>query len=340
MCFDLSTKAACASTTLHRAVRVNSMINVTSYPVSTRAIGDPCHRHGPSGSERSRRSAASTPRTNATCAGIWPIADRQALCGCGNGAPFPKPRPPARIQSFCLPAAAAPRATTWPAPRSRRRRDAGRASLPTYRLQRSGSFVLDPRVYLPARIDTPVLCYNASTDASCVNFPKATQNASLRLHRQSRPGSGRRASGQRRQRLVPRSRTSTPSPAQACGQGAIRVLASQFVVDQVQLPAGVVHVAGDPRRLRGRAYTDGTVAFQDADAQPIPGIPDKPLDAHGKIDLSVAEPVHRAWDCRSSWSASTACPVTPREVVVRSPDPRRRPACAPSGAPSVTRART
>ena len=112
------------------------------------------------------------------------------------------------------------------------------------------------------------------------------------------------------------------------------MLAAQFVVDQVACqPASYtsLEILAPPRS----AYTSGTVAFQDADAQPIPGIPDKDLDGNGKVDLSGLN-LSTALGLPQFVVNLAGLAGNPGEVVVRltwtgTDDP----ACVPSGAPKV-----
>ncbi len=164
------------------------------------------------------------------------------------------------------------------------------AAIPATYGWNGGAFVLGPRVYLADGINDSVVCYNASTDASCVNYPKALTGANLVYSVSPDP--------QRPTCIWINADSGSAQiqnfdafSGQACGQGAIRVLAAQFLVDQVACqPASYtsLEILTPPRN----AYADGTVAFQDADAQPIPGIADKALDGAGKVDLSGPQPVH------------------------------------------------
>jgi len=71
----------------------------------------------------------------------------------------------------------------------------------------------------------------------------------------------------------------------ACGEGPIRVLAASFVVPtQTCLPSNYTSLrVTDPARSQ---YTSGTVSFQDGDANPVPGLPEMPLDDTGAVNLS------------------------------------------------------
>ena len=96
---------------------------------------------------------------------------------------------------------------------------------------------------------------------------------------------------------------------EACGRGTIRVLASQFVVPSPQCtPASYVSLQVlQPARA---PYTSGSIAFDDGDGNPIPGLrlncrstardgePGRPVAEHS--DRSAAIPVHAEWRERGS----------------------------------------
>ncbi len=328
MCFDLTAKTACAGQPFAVDVGTTNM-SVGSSPspaaarIGTRIIIS-------ADGDNSDRLGCFDLTTNASCAGgSWPVAAPSGYVG-GFGAMFPKLSPTGGIQGFCLPSTGhecfdlngASVATP-----------AGMAAAVTPSTGYNGpAFVLGPRVYLAAW-NNVVSCYNASTDASCVNYPKLLANTSLLYTVNPDP--------QRPTCIWTNADTGSAQiqnfdafSGDACGQGAIRVLAAQFVVDQVACqPASYTSLEVlTPARS---SYTDGSVAFQDADAQPISGIPDKTLDGAGKVDLAGLN-LSTALGLPQFVINLNGLQGTPGQVVVRltwtgTDDP----ACAPSGAPKV-----
>ena len=328
MCFDLSTKAACAGQPFTVNFG-NTSFTVGNNPAPTAAkIGDKVvvTADGSNGPQLGCFDTA----TNATCAGSWPATAPGSYVSI-NGAPFPKLSPTGAVQGFCLPTGTDPcfdlagGSIATPAGMP--------AAIPATYGWNGGAFVLGPRVYLADGINDSVVCYNASTDASCVNYPKAMTGANLVYSVSPDP--------QRPTCIWINADNGSAQiqnfdafSGQACGQGAIRVLAAQFLVDQVACqPASYtsLEILTPPRN----AYSDGSVAFQDADAQPIPGIADKALDGAGKVDLSGLN-LSTALGLPQFVINLNGLQGTPGEVVVRltwtgTDDP----ACVPSGAPKV-----
>ena len=226
--------------TLHRQLR-NSVVNVTNYPAPTAArIGDKIIVTA-DGSNGPQLSCFDT-GTNATCAGSWPVAAPASYVSV-NGAPFPSCRRSERSQAFCLPTGADPcydlagaSIATPPGMPA--------AITATYGWN-GGAFVLGPRVYLPDGINNTVLCYNASTDASCVHFPKTIVGAGLVYSVNPDPArptciwiNADNGSAQ--------IQNFDAFSGQACGQGADPGPRGELRRGRRAVPAGVVHLAGDP----------------------------------------------------------------------------------------------
>ena len=136
------------------------------------------------------------------------------------------------------------RATTWRAPRSRRPPGMPAAITGLGAVERPGVRARPPRLPRQRRHDT-VQCYNASTDASCVNFPKPTTNSSLHLHGQRRPGAADLHLGQRRrwQRADPELRRLLRPGLRSGRDPRPR---GELRGGRREVPAGVLHLAGDP----------------------------------------------------------------------------------------------
>ena len=143
---------------------------------------------------------------------------------------------------------------------------------------------IGPRVYVPSGNGNRVGCYDYSASAGCAKFPKTFSNLYLLYTVNPDPYRGdclwvNADSGTQIQNF------DAFNPAQACGQGPIRVLASSVVVDTpLCQPATytTMQVTDPPRN----SYKSGIVHFADASANSIPGIPDMPLDATGSVSLA------------------------------------------------------
>jgi hypothetical protein len=154
--------------------------------------------------------------------------------------------------------------------------------------------IIGPRVYIPHAFSPEgeaVDCFDYSTDESCANFPKALPGIVLLYTVNPDP--------QRPTCIwVNSDADDGTQPVQiesfdaytgeACGQGTIRVLASQFVVPQPQCtPANYVslQVLKPERTL----YKEGVVAFDNGDGNSIPGLEPITLDETGSASLAGLE---------------------------------------------------
>ncbi len=328
MCFDLAAKAACAGQPFALGFGASTS-NAGNFPApqAARIAGRVVVAYGGSGGDQ---LGCLDTATNAVCAGTWPTAAPAGYPG-NYGVPFPKLSPTGAVQGFCLPNGTDP---CYDLAGGSIATPAGMSAAITATTPWNGpAFVLGPRVYLANGNGDVVQCYNASTDASCVNFPKPTTGSSYIYTVNTDPARPTciwvNADGGSAQ-----IQNFDAFTGQACGQGAIRVLAASFVVDAVKCqPASYtsLEILTPPRA----SYTDGTVAFQDADAQQIPGIPDKALDGTGKVDLSGLN-LSTALGLPQFVVNLNGLQGTPGEVVVRltwtgTDDP----ACVPSNSPAV-----
>jgi Ca2+-binding RTX toxin-like protein len=330
MCFDVTTKAACGGQPYAVDFGTTVVAGAGNNPSPAMARIGARLVMSMIGSNGDQLGCFDT-TTNASCAGgSWPIAAPPGNTN-GTGAAFPKLSSTGAIQGFCLPSGTDEcfdlngGSILTPAGMP--------AAITQNEAYNGGALVFGPRVYVPNFNTNQVMCYNANTDASCINFPKTLANSSLLYTVNPDP--------QRPTCIWTNADNGSAQiqnfdafTGQACGQGAIRVLAASFVVDAVKCqPASYtsLEILTPPRA----SYTDGSVAFQDADAQPIPGIPDKALDGTGKVDLSGLN-LSTALGLPQFVVNLNGLQGTPGEVVVRltwtgTDDP----ACVPSNSPAV-----
>jgi hypothetical protein len=148
-------------------------------------------------------------------------------------------------------------------------------------------YVLGTRVYIPEWTNV-VACFDYSTGASCANFPKSFDNLSLLYTVNPDP-----------QRPTCLWVNSDNGSAQiqnfdaysggACGQGGIRVLASQFVVPQQKCYPTTyqsMQVTSPPPS----DYQGGTATVEDADGNAVAGETNLPIDSTGSVDLTGLNP--------------------------------------------------
>ncbi len=222
------------------------------------------------------------PSTGASCAGSWPIAVPSSYIGT-NGSAFPLLNAAGVITGFCLPTGTDEcfdlGGATVATP-------AGMSGVIGGNSPWNGPAVtIGARVYLPNGNGGQVECFSYATGAGCANFPKVLSNASYLYTVNADP---------QRPACIWVNSDSGSAQIQnfdafsggSCGQGAIRVLSSSFVVPtEACAPKKWLTLAvNTPPRAQ---YTSGSVDFLDSDANAIPGVPSQPLDGTGNVDLST-----------------------------------------------------
>ena len=275
MCFDMSTQSACATPNLD--VGLPPASTTIAPQASLSAVGNRVYI--PLAMDTGTWLACFDSGTGAKCGGAWPLELPQAYF---EGAPIPLMDTSGAITGVCLPntdelcftlAGAA-----TPAPPGLG------AAMGTTSNYNAVPLTLDDRVYIASWEGNTVRCYDFGASATCPNFPLSIQNASLLYTVNPDP--------QRPSCLWINADFGTAQiqnfdafSGEACGDGAIRVLASAAV------PAGPECTPGEWTRLQvldpARAdYTQGSVAFRDNNGGLIPGASDAPLDGTGGVDLT------------------------------------------------------
>ena len=216
--------------------------------------------------------------TKQGCTGTWPVAVPAV-----TGAPFPLFNSSAVATGICLPITNNPcfsftgsSVATPPGMGT---------SIGLNSAENGVAVVLNNSVYVPNGLTGRVGCYNFSTQANCVNFPKQfniyilyTVNPDpyratcVWVNSNGRPDAANQI------------QNFDALTGQPCTQGFVRIPASTLVN-----PAPVCRPTSyqtlqlvNPTR---NSYTSATVGFQDASGNSL-GIPDQALDAFGSVDLS------------------------------------------------------
>jgi hypothetical protein len=278
LCFDVSTAAPCAGQPFSVSIGAGN-VTVGSFPVpATAAIGS--RLIIPISLDGADKLACFDAVTQTDCAGSWPVT--LGFPHDFAGSPFPLLDGLGNITGFCLSTS------------SNQCFDLTGASVATPANMASvigagtgwngPAFVLGARVYVPNGNADQVKCYDYSTSASCANFPHSLPGASYMYTVNPDP---------QRPTCIWVNSDSGGAQIQnfdaytggACGQGPIRLLASQLVVPQEQCrPTEYksLRILQPPRT----AYSDGSIAFLDGNGNPIPGAADRPIDANGTVDLT------------------------------------------------------
>jgi len=286
LCFDLNTNAACAGQPYTVDVGDGTNGNGTFPAPAVVQFSDrviiPINMGG------TGRLACFDGKALTGCSGSWPVTLSGSFSSYpGNhGAPFPKLTSTGELSGFCLPMSGVPCYTL-----SGGSSDTP-ANMPAGVTLTSGwngaSVVVGPRVYIPHGYypnggPDEVECYDYNLGKGCDNFPKQFSGLSLLYTINSDP--------QRPECLWVNADNGTQIQnfdaftGGACGTGAIRVLASSFVVNTPECTPG----AWDSLQILSPApgtYTNGSVAFRDASGVAIPGASDVALDATGTAELA------------------------------------------------------
>jgi hypothetical protein len=221
--------------------------------------------------------------TQSSCAGAWPVELGFPYVST-YGAPFPLLNATGKTIGLCLPTGTDQcfnlegEPVTTPEHMTE--------AIPATEEWNGGAFMLGPRVYLPNGEEDQVDCFDYATGEGCANFPKSFSELGLLYtvnQDPQRPTCIWVNSDYGSQQI----QNFDAYTGEACGQGTIRVLASQFVVPEPQCtPASYISLQVlKPARS---TYASGSVAFTDGDGNPI-GLEERELDATGTASLAGLE---------------------------------------------------
>lgn len=269
LCFDVATVAACAGQPYAADAPGSANGNTIS------AIGS--RLYIPIASNIGCFDTASATE----CAGSWPVAAPS-----GYGAPFPLLDASGAAIGVCNPDGTVP---CFDLAGSSVATPAGLAAAVSYTQYWNGpSLTIGSRVYVPSGTSDTVICYDYSAAATCPNFPHSLPGANYMYTVNPDP-----------ERPTCLWINSDNGAAQiqnfdafsggACGEGAIRLLASQFVApapECVPTEYSSLQVL-DPAPAE---YGTGEVEFRDGNGNPIAGVVPAPLDGTGTADITGLNP--------------------------------------------------
>ena len=284
LCFDVSTGEACTGQPFDVALGGGTVLDSEPSPATT-AIGGKVII--PVDVEGTSRLACFDDSTQSSCGGKWPVTLNFGYAS-EHGASFPLLDTTGKIIGLCLPTGTDQcfnlegEETTTPS---------GLPSVVTSSTPWNGpAFVLGPRVYVPNGNTEEVECFDYSKDEGCEHFPKTFPSFPEFYYLYTVNPDPQRptciwvnsdADGMAPVQIV----SFDAYTGEACGQGTIRVLASQFVAPAPQCkPANYVSLQVlEPARS---TYSEGTVAFANGDGELIPGLPELTLDETGSASLN------------------------------------------------------
>ncbi len=283
LCFDQVTLKACTSQPFKVSIGTG-LASVGTFPASNAIATIGSQIIVPIADGTANELGCFNAATGGACAGAWPVT--LSVSASGFGAPFAMLTAAGAVKGLCLPTGTEP---CYALNGSALATPAGMAAVVGTSTPWNGpALTLGPRVYVPngnvGGDIGAVECYDYSTSAGCVNFPK-TFNTLDYLYTVN-PDPARptciwvNADGGSQQ-----IQNFDAYSGGACGHGDIRVLASSVVVNTPECTPGSwtsLQVLAPPRG----SYASGTVAFEDSDANPIPGTGTRSLDATGTAGLT------------------------------------------------------
>ena len=298
LCFDTSTLAACAGQPFDLGL-TGADSDTTFPPPAVTAIGTHVIIPGTIGGVAGIDCFDDT--TQAVCSGTWPVAAPSGYIAGqeGQGAAFPLLSPTGVLEGFCLPTGTDQCFDFTGTPVTPPNGMTG--AIPENSPWNGPAFVLGPRVYLPNGSSNQVNCFDYSTSQTCSGFAPPNQCGASFVQLGVPQGGCTQdlelmytanADPQRPTCIWLNSDGGTSQiqnfdafTGQACGFGAIRAVASKIVVNSpVCLPA--TYQSLQILQPAPGSYASGSVAFEDADGNTIPGATDRPLDATGTVDLT------------------------------------------------------
>lgn len=287
MCFDVSTDEACSGQPYAVSIGAGNLLDGGFPSPSIAAIAGKVII--PLDIEGTDRLACFDDSTQSSCGGSWPVTLTALSYASVNGAPFPLLDIAGKAIGLCLPTGTDQcfglegEETATPT---------GMSSVIEGSSPWNGpALVLGPRVYVPngnyGGDVGDVECFDYSTGASCAGYPKTFSGLGYLYTVNADP--------QRPACIWVNSDDGAAQiqdfdayTGQACGEGTIRALASQFVAPAPQCtPASYVSV--QVRKPVRSSYTTGSVAFDDGDGNPIPGLGEIALDETGTASLAGLE---------------------------------------------------
>jgi hypothetical protein len=276
LCFDLVTDAACAGQPYSLGLTASTYTSFTySWPMGAMSTDLVFQEIGATDA-----LGCFDTTTNAACAGSWPVT----VTG-GFGAPFPLLDASGAVIGVCDPIngvvpcfnPTGASVTTPP----------GLDGISGSEQYNGTAYVLGARVYIPeaeGNSTGAVFCYDYDLQASCANFPKTFSGLDLLYTVNPDP--------QRPTCFWVNSDNGTDQiqnfdayTGGACGSGAVRVLSANVVSPAAGCTPDQytsLQVLNPPPS----SYSDGTVAFEDFDGNPISSIPTQTLDGTGSVNLT------------------------------------------------------
>jgi hypothetical protein len=284
LCFDVTTDAACSGQPF--AVNIGSGTDSDNYFPSPAIATFGNQIVVPTSLSGGPELACFDASTHGNCTGSWPVSlSGSSYYPSGEGAPFPLLDANGQLLGLCLPDGTD---ECYNLDGSSAATPAGLAGVVGSSDGWNGPAVqIGPRVYVADGNSNVVQCYDYAAKAGCQNFPKSFDG--LGYLYTTNPDPQRPTciwvNADDGSEQIQNFDAYSGGP---CGQGSIRVLASQFVVPQKQCYPTAFNtlqiVSPDPSTYQG-----GTVNVEDLSGNVVPGGANLPIN-NGSVDLSGIDP--------------------------------------------------
>ena len=288
LCFSLKTFSACPSQPYTVNFGTAAVLNKSGEPApSIAAISGrliiPANRSA-AGATGNVLACYDPSVSGGSCGAKWPVAINFSQPS-SDGSPFPLLSSTGAVLGFCLPTGTEQcfnlAGTSVATPSNLASVIGGTDSW------NGPAVTLGPRVYVPnGNIGNGVVeCFDYSKNASCAKFPLAPANLGYLYTVNPDP--------QRPTCLWVNADDGTAQiqnfdafTGGQCGRGPIHVLASSFVVPIVECDPTSWTSLQVVQPYPPSTFGGGSVEFEDADGNPLPGVPTTALSSTGFIDLS------------------------------------------------------
>lgn len=282
LCFNVETDAACTGQPFDVPFGAGNVSAIYPGPPSAAIAG---RAMIPLAVEGKTRIACFDDETQSTCAGSWPLAFESITYAGANGSPFPFLDSTGETTGFCIPTGEDQCFTLEGASKET---PPGMPAVMVANDEWNGPAVtIGPRVYVPNGVPNAdsgdVQCFDYATDKDCQNFPKQfsgihyVYTVNLDPQRPSCLWVNADSGEEQIQDF-------DAYTGGACGSGPVRGLGLQFVAPGPQctpISYTSLGVLEPPRS----SYASGTIAYANADGEPISGLSESPLNQNGSVSL-------------------------------------------------------
>ncbi len=282
LCFNVETDAACSGQPFAVPFGEGSVSGIFPGPASAVIAGRAII---PLNVEGETRIGCFDDETQTPCAGSWPLALEGVGYAGSHGSPFPYLNTAGQTTGFCIPTGTdqcftlegAAKETPSSMPEVIAANDAWNGP----------GVTIGPRVYVPNgeanEYVGDVQCFDYSTGRDCPNFPKDFTGLEY-LYTVNRDPQRPTCLWVNADSGEEQIQDFDAYTGEACGSGPVRGLGTQFVAPGPQCTP-ISYISLQVIQPSRSSYASGTIAYADADGNPIPGLEESVLNGSGSVSL-------------------------------------------------------